>query len=120
MFNVQGQPAMYLIIDALDECPNISGMPTAREKVLEFLEDLVGLSLPNVHICVSSRLEFDIQTSLEPLASFRMFLDDESGQRADISAYINSIVHSDRRIRKWSAENKRLVVDTLSDRAGGM
>ena len=120
MLNVQGQPATYLIIDALDECPSISGMPTAREKVLEFLEDLVGLSLPNVHICVSSRPEFDIRTSLEPLASFRVLLDDEGGQKADISGYIKSVVHSDRRIRKWSAENKQLVIDTLSDKADGM
>ena len=120
MLNVQGQHAMYLIIDALDECPNISGMPTAREKVLELVEDLVGLSLPNVHICVSSRPEFDIRNSLEPLAPFCMLLDDESGQKADISGYINSVVHSDRRMRKWSTENKQLVVDTLSDRADGM
>ena len=120
MLNIQGQPATYLIMDALDECPNIIGMPTAREKVLKFVEDLVGLSLPSVHICVSSRPEFDIRSSLEPLAPFCMFLDDESGQKTDISGYINSVVHSDRRIRTWSAENKQLVIDTLSDRADGM
>ena len=120
MLKVQGQPTIYLIIDALDESPNISGMPTAREKVLEFLEDLVGLQLPNVHICVSSRPEFDIRTSLVPLAPFHVLLDDESGQKADISGYVNSVVHSDRRMRKWSAENKELVIDTLSDKADGM
>ena len=120
MLSVEGQPAMYLIIDALDECPNISGMPTAREKVLKFLEDLVGLSLPNLHICVSSRPEFNIRSTLEPLAPFRMLLDNEGGQKADISEYINSVVHSDLRIRTWSAENKQLVIDTLSDRADGM
>ena len=120
MLKVQAQSAMYLIIDALDECPNFSGLSTAREKVLDFLQDLVGLRLPNVHICVSSRPEFDIRASIEPLASFRMLLDDESGQQADISGYIESIVHSDRRMRIWSAENKRLVIDTLSEKADGM
>jgi len=60
LLEVPGQPAMYIVIDALDECPNISGMPTAREQVLEFLQHLVKLKLPNVHICVSSRLEIDI------------------------------------------------------------
>ena len=120
MLKVQGQSTMYLIIDALDECSNFSGMPTAREKVLDLLQDLVSLRLPNVHICVSSRPEFDIRTSLEPLASFRMLLDDESGQKADISGYIELVVHSDRRMRIWSAENKRLVIDTLSVKADGM
>jgi hypothetical protein len=47
-------------------------------------------------------------------------LDAESKQKADISGYINSVVHSDRSIRKWSVEDKQLVVDTLSDSAGGM
>jgi len=120
MLQVQGEPAKYVIIDALDECPNISGMPTAREKVLECLEDLVSLQLPNVHICLSSRPEFDIRTSLEPLSQFRVSLEDEAGQKADILGYIKSVMHSDRRMRKWSAEDKQLVIGTLSDRADGM
>ena len=120
MLQVQGQPAKYLIIDALDECPNISGMPTAREKVLDCLEDLVSLQLANVHICLSSRPEFDIRTSLEPLSQFRVSLDDEAGQQADILGYIKSVVHSDRRMRKWSADDKQLVISTLSDKSDGM
>src|SRR6266404_6894588 len=39
MLKVSGQPVTYIIIDALDECPNLSGMPAARELVLDFLED---------------------------------------------------------------------------------
>ncbi len=120
MLKVRGQPATYIIIDALDESPDISGIPTAREKVLQFLEDLVGLRLPNVHICLSSRPEIDIQTILEPLAPFLVSLHEERGQMADISRYVKSVVHSDRNMRRWTAENKQLVVDTLSDRADGM
>ena len=120
MLKIEGQPATYIIIDALDESPNISGMPTAREKVLEFLEDLTGLELPNVHICVSSRPEVDIRTILEPLARFRVSLHEESGQMTDISGYIESVVHSDRRMRRWTAENKQLVIATLSEKADGM
>ena len=120
MLKVPGLPAMYIIIDALDECPNISGMPTAREKVLKFLESLVRLQLPNVHICLSSRPEFDIRTSLEPLASFHVSLDEETGQKADILGYIRSVVYSDRRMKNWSAEDKQLVISTLSDKADGM
>ena len=117
---VPGQPAMYIIIDALDESPNISGMPTARENVLQFLEDLVVLQVPNVHICVSSRPEIDIRSILEPLALFRVSLHEESGQMADISGYIKSVVHSDRNMRRWTAENKRLVINMLSEKADGM
>ncbi|KAI9455695.1 ankyrin repeat-containing domain protein [Lactarius psammicola] len=120
VLKVQGQPATYIIIDALDESPNTSGTPTAREKVLQSLEDLVSLQLPNVHICVSSRPEVDIRSILEPLAMFRVSLHEESGQMADISSYVKSFVHSDRNMRRWTAENKQLVIDTLSEKADGI
>ena len=60
---------VYLIIDALDECPNNFGMPTSREDVLNLVNGLVNMRLPNLHICVTSRPEFDIQTAFEPLTS---------------------------------------------------
>jgi hypothetical protein len=120
MLKVEGQPPTYIIIDALDESPNISGMPTAREKVLQFLEDLVRSRLPNAHICVSSRTEVDIRSILEPLASFNLSLHEEDGQMEDISGYIQSVVHSDRNMQRWTAENKQLVIVTLSEKADGM
>src|SRR5712691_1697842 len=36
-------PMRCIILDAIDECPITSGFPTAREEVLDLLEDLVGL-----------------------------------------------------------------------------
>ena len=120
MLKVPGQPAIYIIIDALDECPNISGMPTAREQVLKFLRHLVLLRLPNVHLCVSSRLEVDIRNTLEPLAPFCMSLDDESGQKADISLYINAVVQSDQKMQRWRKRDKKMVIDALTDNTNGM
>ena len=91
---------------------------TPREKVLEFLEGLV-LRLPDIHICLSSRPEFNIRTSLEPLASFRVSLDDETGHQADILEYIKSVVNSDRKMRNWSAKDRQLAISTLSEKADG-
>ena len=120
MLQVPGQPPAYIIIDALDECPNISGMPTPREQVLDFLEHLVKMDLPNVHICATSRPEIDIRNILEPSAPFRMSLHDECGQKKDISSYINKVVHADQRMRRWRNADKQLVIDSLSDKADGM
>jgi hypothetical protein len=120
MLKVPEQLAIYIIIDALDECPNISGMPTAREQMLEFLKHLVQLKLPNVHICVSSRFEVDIRNALEPLAPFRISLHEEGGQNADISSYINATVRSDQRMQRWGESDKKMVIDALSNKAGGM
>jgi hypothetical protein len=49
-----GQAPVYIIIDGVDECPNTSGMPSPREKVLRFLEELIKLHLESLHICITS------------------------------------------------------------------
>jgi len=120
MLSLPGQGPIYIIVDALDECPNFSGTPSAREKVLELIEELVDLKLPNVYLCVASRPEIDIRMVLEPLTSLQISLHDERGQKADIIAYIKSVVHSDRRMRRWREEDQNLVIDTLSQNADGM
>ena len=120
MLNLPVQGPVYIIVDALDECPNFPGRPSAREEVLEFIEELVNLELPNVHLCMASRPEMDIRIVLEPLTTLQISLHDEIGQKKDIIEYIKSVVHSDRTIRRWREEDQNLVVDTLSDKADGM
>ena len=120
MLSLPGQGQIFIIVDALDECPNSSGMPSAREEVLDLIEELVELELPNVHLCVTSRPEIDIRTVLDPLTSLKMSLHDETGQKEDILEYIKSVVRSDRKMRKWKEEDKQLVIDALSDKADGM
>ncbi|KAH9958713.1 hypothetical protein BC827DRAFT_1361799, partial [Russula dissimulans] len=111
---------IYLIMDALDECLDTFGTPSPGEQVLQLVEELVHLYLPNLHICITGRPEFNIRGALEPLASFRVSLHDESGQRADIEEYIKTIVYSERHMRRWKNEDKDLVIKTLSEKADGM
>ena len=61
-----------------------------------------------------------MQVVLEPLSSFSMSLHDEIGQKQDIRNYIWEIVHTDQNMRGWIAEDKELVINTLSERANGM
>jgi hypothetical protein len=107
-------------VDALDECPNNSGLPTPREEVLDLVKNLVGLRVPNLHICVTSRPEIDIQSSLELLTSLCVSLHNESGQKKDIVNYISSVVCSDTKMRRWREEDRNLVIETLTERANGM
>jgi hypothetical protein len=120
MLSQPGQAPIYLIIDGLDECPNLSGMPTAREEILNLIEELADLKLPNVHLCVASRPEIDIRMVLEPLTLLQISLHDEGGQKEDIIAYIKYVVRSDRTMRRWKAEDQNVVIDTLSQNADGM
>ena len=114
------QAPVYLIVDALDECPNASSMPSPREKVLKLVEDLVDARLPNLRICVTSRPEMDIKTLLEPLSFRSVSLHDERGQMEDIERYIKFVVNKDPRNRRWKAEDKQLVIDVLTESADGM
>ncbi len=120
MLGLPGQGQIYVIVDALDECPNFPGRPSAREEVLELIEELLDLKVPNVHLCVASRPEMDIRMVLESLTSLKISLHDESGQKEDIMDYIKSAVHSDRNMRRWREEDQNLVIDTLSQNVNGM
>jgi hypothetical protein len=120
MLSFTSHRPIYLVMDALDECPNNMGLPSPREQVLEIVKDLVDLRLPNLHICVTSRPEADIRAILESLTSLRVSIHEQSGQREDIIDYISSIVYSDANMRRWREEDKKLVVETLSEKADGM
>ena len=113
---------IYLIIDALDESSNTSGIPSPRERVLQLLEELIELRLPNLRICVTSRPEIDIRDVLEPLTPRRVSLHDQSGQKEDIVDYVKSVVYSKSEpiIKRWKTEDKELVITVLSERADGM
>ncbi len=114
------QQATYILIDAIDECPNTSGFPTPREKVLEFLERLIDLQLPHLRICIASRPEVDIRNTLEPLTSLRVSLHEESGQKKDILDYVTKVVRTDKLMRRWREEDKLLVIKILAEKSDGM
>ena len=120
MLTTTGQAPIYLVIDALDECPNDTGILSPREKVLDLVNELVELRLPNLRLCITSRPEFDIHTTLEPLATQKVSLHDESGQKQDISDYVTSVVHSDRKMKRWRGDDKNMVIEKLSEKADGM
>ena len=122
MLAFPGQNPIYIILDALDECPSTFGNPSAREQVLDLLQDIVGLQLSNIHICITSRPEFDIRAVLKPLASYSVSLHDQSGQRRDIEDYIRSVVYapSNTAMVEWRDADKEHVIKTLTERADGM
>jgi hypothetical protein len=120
LLELPGQAPVYLIIDAIDECPNTSAMPSPREKVLELVVQLMESQVTKMRICVTSRPEIDIKGVLEPLTFFSVSIHDERGQMEDIENYIRSAVDTDPRNRRWKGQDKQLVIDILIDRANGM
>jgi hypothetical protein len=116
-----GHGKVYIIVDAVDESPNKPGIRSPREKVLELIRELADLRHPDIRLCVTSRPEADIRAVLGPLASHAVTLHDEGGQRRDIVNYIESVVESDANMRRrLRAEDRQLIIKSLSENAKGM
>jgi hypothetical protein len=120
MLKLPGQAPVYFIIDALDECPITSSLPSPRDKVFVFVEELIGSQFPNLRICVTSRPETDIKAVLDPLTFRSISLHDECGQMEDIENYIKAVVNTDRMMRRWNVADKQLVIEVLTNKAHGM
>ena len=120
MLKLPKQATVYIVIDALDECSTSTGMPSPRDNVLGFVEELVRLQAPNLRICVTSRPEADIEPVLNPLAFRSVSLHSESGQAQDIAEYVKFVVNSDAKMRAWRKADKELVIDVLMKKADGM
>jgi hypothetical protein len=120
MISLPGRPSIYIIVDALDECPDSAGSPSPREQVLNVLRELIDLRDPSIRLCVTSRPEINFREVLKPLMTHCVSLQDEHGQRLDIADYVHSVVNSNSAMRKWPEEEKRLVIEILVQNGDGM
>ena len=120
LLNLPGLAPVYIILDALDECPNTSAVPSPRDEVLNFLELLIKSEFPNLRICVTSRPEADIKDAFDLIIPRHLSLHDEGGQKRDIEDYIKSVISTHKKNKYWRAEHKQLVIDVLTKKANGM
>ena len=119
MLKTEGLPTVYIVVDALDECPD-SGVKSHQERVLDLVNQLVDLQVINLRICATSRPEADIQAALVSSASHTISLHSEVGQNKDIADYVRSVIYSDAKMRRWREEDKEMAISTLSQKADGM
>ncbi|KAF8267173.1 ankyrin repeat-containing domain protein [Lactarius quietus] len=121
MLRLLAHGPIFIILDAIDECPD-SGFPSSRSEDFQLVKELVDLYLRELYICATSRPEVDIRDVLEPMAFRSVSLHDESGQKADIANYVRNAINlsPSAAMRRWRAEDKNLVIETLTERADGM
>ena len=119
LLNLPGNAPVYLIVDALDECPNTSSIPLPHGEVLKLIEELIKSEIPHLRVCVTSRPEADIKNFLEPLVHHTVSLHNEGGQKRDIEEYIKSVINENQK-NKWKAADRQLVIDVLTEKAQGM
>jgi len=119
ILTIQGQGTIFIVLDALDECPNSFGLPTKREQVLKVVKELIDLNLPNLRLCVTSRPEIDIRRVFEPLNPYVVSLHDQEGQIKDVAEYVKSVIHSDATMGNWPERVKESVINTIAKNVGG-
>jgi hypothetical protein len=107
LLGLPGLAPVYLIVDALDECPNTSAVQSPRAKVLNLIEELIKSHITNLRICVTSRPETDIKDILDPLICRYVSLHDERGKQRDIEEYIKSVINTHPKNKRWKVEHKQ-------------
>ena len=115
-----GLAPVHLIVDGLDECPNPSIVRSHRAKVLNLIEELVKIQIPNLRVCVTSRPEPDIKNVFDPLIFRSLSLHDEGGQKKDIEDYIKSVINTRTIEARWNEGHRKLAFDVLAEKSNGM
>lgn len=118
---LRGFTNVYIIIDALDECPNIN---TQRDELIEILHYILDSNLNNLHLFCTSRKESDIDVSLRRQFSEpgRGALDISSHLQEierDIGEYIDSTL-TNTKYSSWPIHIKAEVREVLTKKSDGM
>lgn len=102
----------FIILDALDECKE-------REELLLLLKNLNSWRTEKLHILVTSRRERDIEETLESLVTSTICLQ-SALVNVDIHTHISERLQNDSKLKRWPANVRGEIEQTLMDGAQGM
>ncbi|PVH67796.1 ankyrin, partial [Cadophora sp. DSE1049] len=102
----------FIILDALDECKE-------REELLLLLKNLTSWGAGNLRVLATSRRERDIEEALEPLVSSEICLQSALVDN-DIGTYLSERLQNDPKLKRWPANVRGEIKDTLMEGAQGM
>ncbi|KAF8514298.1 hypothetical protein JB92DRAFT_2677115, partial [Gautieria morchelliformis] len=109
---IGGFKAVYIVFDALDECPE-------RSRFLGAIKDIHDWKIDTLHLLATSRKERDIEDRLSGLISHEVPLY-ENLLDGDIRVHVSSTLEGDVKFRRYSAGEKEMVMTTLMQGAQGM
>jgi hypothetical protein len=106
---------VYLLADALDECPEHD---QTRQSVLELFERLTR-DAPNLRVFATSRELDKIRISMEALPAEQLRVMTHAVD-ADIKIYVAKEVSRDRSLGKLKPEMRTLIESSIASQADGM
>ncbi|TVY27932.1 Vegetative incompatibility protein HET-E-1 [Lachnellula hyalina] len=111
---------VYIVLDALDECPKIEDK---RRRLLDLLRDICNWNLSSLHVLVTSRRETDIADSFtnfaDELDHFTNIIAAGPQVEEDVKKYLQQQLQSSV-FRKWKKSLRRDVEIALASKADGM
>jgi hypothetical protein len=104
--------AVYIVLDAVDECPE-------RSRLLTVLKQIHKWGYDTLHLLMTSRKERDIEEMLHGLVSHEVLMD-KSCVDDDIRLYVSKTLDEDIKLSMCSVEEKEMVRASLMRGAQGM
>jgi hypothetical protein len=111
----QSYSCVFIMLDALDECPEEQNV---RYSLLQGLEKLAQ-NIPTLKYCVTSRGIDEIRDTMAAIAATPLSLP-ASVVDADIALYVSNQLVSHKRLADLSEDIKALILENLSKRAHGV
>jgi archaellum biogenesis ATPase FlaH len=106
----------FLIIDALDECPESEDCE--RRQVLAALAEIKALKAPNLSIFVTSRPEVDIKQAMNTICDININVQAALTNK-DIRCHIRAQMMTDPKLNKWQQNLKDEIEEKLMNDAAG-
>lgn len=121
MATIQGFSKVFIVIDALDECPYDKGQ---RRTLLESLSRIEATVPENIHLLCTSRSEPDIKATFDSLLSEPSKADfDLSNNKDIINEDIGLFIYeelSSSTYASWPTDFRAYARDVLLEKANGM
>ena len=110
--------SVYLVIDALDECPRIND---ERKRLLAVIATIHSWAEPNLHIFATSRNEHDIALGLNSLFQYpNSWVISLEERRKQVCQDMETFISQELKGKSWPAATKENVKDALLEKADGM
>jgi hypothetical protein len=107
----------YIIIDALDECPNAE---EERAELCNILKELNSWGNEKLHVLVTSRKEADLTEALLPIVTQEPIGIQGSAVDTDIRQFVRTQLQTNSKLSKWPTEIQAEIERTLVEKSGGM
>lgn len=111
------QGKVFLLVDALDECPSDGGM---RQELCATLAEFSSWGLSNLHILATSRREPDIEEALSKISTMTAISIQSSVVDKDVGLHVRNQLVNDMKLSKWPSHIKEEIEVALVKGANGM